>query len=121
MTPGDIAMVWFPFSQAETRPYKKRPVLVLGSASVGTSDECVLVAMITSNGRRQAHPGAFDIVIDDWATCNLAVPSVVRANRLWTAEARDFAGTRGRVPADILERVREAIAVGFGFAVHPDE
>jgi mRNA-degrading endonuclease toxin of MazEF toxin-antitoxin module len=114
MTPGDIALIWFPFSVTEAEPYKKRPVLVLGATGrVGAADEAVLVAMITSSAGRVAKPGPFDVAITDWEKHGLIGPSVCRANRLWTAQERDFVRVLASVdPAD-LDRVKTIIRSTF--------
>jgi hypothetical protein len=104
--PGEVRLVWFPFSYSEPQPYKKRPVLVL--AAVGSApDRAILVAMITANAQRVRRPRPGDVVITDWQSAGLEAPSVVRTRRLWTAEERDFTGNPlGVVSATILEDVR---------------
>ncbi|OLT12267.1 hypothetical protein BJF78_24720 [Pseudonocardia sp. CNS-139] len=106
IAPGEVRLVWFPFSRNEAEPYKKRPVLVL--AAHGTApDEVVLVTMITSNPQRFARPHSGDIPLVDWQQFGLPKPSVARCRRVWTAEARDFTGAPlGSVSADILEKVK---------------
>lgn len=91
MRPGEVRLVWFPFSHSEPVPYKRRPVLVL-SANGHVPDRAVLVAMVTSNSRRIRQPGPGDVVIADWSSAGLRSPSVVRTRRIWTAEDRDFTG-----------------------------
>lgn len=109
MLPGEIRLVWFPFSHSEPQPYKMRPVLVL--AAVGTApDRAVLVAMITANAQRVRRPGPGDVVITDWQGAGLRAPSVVRTRRLWTAEERDFTGSQsGVVSATELDGVRARV------------
>jgi hypothetical protein len=89
--PGEVRLVWFPFSHSEPQSYKKRPVLVLSVAG-HVPDRAILIAMITSNGRRVRQPGPGDIVVADWRAAGLRSPSVVRTRRIWTAEDRDFTG-----------------------------
>lgn len=106
MLPGEIRLIWFPFSYSEPQPYKKRPVLVVAAAGAAP-DRAILVAMITGNTRRFQRPGAGDVAIRDWQNAGLAAPSVVRTRRLWTAEERDFAGAPlGVVSAPVLDDVR---------------
>jgi len=109
ITPGEVRLVYFPFSHSEAEPYKKRPVLVL--ASHGTPpDQAVLVAMITGSAARVARPHPGDIVLTDWQRMRLDKPSVIRTRRIWTAEARDFTGnTLGAVGVDVLEAVKEQV------------
>lgn len=64
MIPGQIRLVWFPFSRNEPEPYKKRPVLVL--SSIGrVPDQAIFVAMVTSSESRVQNPGPGDVVIPD--------------------------------------------------------
>jgi len=109
VTPGELRLVWFPFSRNETEPYKRRPVLVL-AASGQVPDRAVLVAMVTSNGRRVLNPGTGDILVGNWKQAGLRRPSVIRSRRLWTAEERDFEGTvLGCVELSVLDEVRRHV------------
>jgi mRNA-degrading endonuclease toxin of MazEF toxin-antitoxin module len=105
--PGEVRLVWFPFSHSEPQPYKQRPVLVI--RAVGTApDRAILVAMITANARRVKRPSPGDVVVGDWQNAGLKAPSVVRTRRLWTAEERDFTpgSPLGVVSATVLNDVR---------------
>ena len=107
MKPGDVLLLWFPFSHREAEPYKKRPVLLLGPSATGHgAEEALLVAMITSNERRVARPKAADLVVPNHQIAGLPLPSVVRTNRLWTAETADVEKILGRVGDDFLKAVR---------------
>jgi len=118
LTPGDVVTLWFPFSHSEDAPFKKRPVLVLSSVGAkGTRDETVLVAMITSSAARVAAPASFDIIVDGWEHSGLRAPSVVRANRIWTAENRDVASSLGRISAPTLHSVKERLAQLLGMTL----
>ena len=109
MGPGQIRLVWFPFSRREVQPYKKRPVLVV-NATGQTPDRAILVAMITSKPRRFTHPAPGDVPVRGWANAGLTLPSTVRARRLWTAEERDFSGSfLGTVDDPVLQAVRSEI------------
>jgi mRNA-degrading endonuclease toxin of MazEF toxin-antitoxin module len=109
VTPGELRLVWFPFSRHEPQPYKKRPVLVLVAAGRGP-DRAVLVAMVTSNPNRVQNPGPGDVLVTDWQRAGLRQPSVVRTRRLWTAEERDFEGTLlGNVESTVLDEVRQHV------------
>jgi hypothetical protein len=107
--PGEIRLVWFPFSHGEPQSYKQRPVLVLAAAG-SAPDRAILVAMITGNARRVQRPGPGDVLIGDWQRAGLQAASVVRTRRLWTAEERDFAGgPLGVVSSTVLEDVRARV------------
>ena len=109
MIPGELRLVWFPFSRNEAEPYKRRPVLVL-AATGQVPDRAILVAMVTSNARRVLSPSTGDIIVEDWQQAGLRRPSVIRSRRLWTAEERDFDGTvLGAVDSAVLGHVRQHV------------
>ena len=72
---GEIFICRFPFTSGVLS--KPRPGLVL--FDLGPD---VVICRITS----VAHAGKLDIAIGDWAAAGLAKPSVIRLNRLVTAE-----------------------------------
>lgn len=106
-------MLNFPFSSNEDKPFKKRPVLVLGGPAGRGIEEAILVAMITGSGDRLANPRETDIRLDH-ASAGLLIPCVVRANRVWAAESRDVASVLGKVTPEELEQVRKAFVQAFG-------
>jgi hypothetical protein len=110
VNPGELRLLWFPFSRNEPQPYKKRPVLVL--AAVGrVPDRAVFVAMVTSSPDRVRKPGPGDVVVTNWQQAGLRYPSVVRTRRLWTAEDRDFEGSvLGAVEPAVLKEVKQHVA-----------
>lgn len=111
MNPGEVRLVWFPFSHSEPKPYKKRPVLIIATAGAG-SDRAILAAMITSSAKRATNPGPHDVVISDWQSVGLVAPSIVRAHRIWTAEDRDFVNRPfGAVTDTVLKEVRHHVMV----------
>ncbi|MGW2397519.1 type II toxin-antitoxin system PemK/MazF family toxin [Kitasatospora sp. NPDC001664] len=94
MKPGDIALVYFPFSYMEEEPFKRRPVLIVGCTLPGESgDHAALVAQITGSANRVSNPGQGDVVVHKWKEAGLRKESVIRARRLWTPEPRDFDGS----------------------------
>lgn len=112
IAPGDVLLLKFPFSADEEKPFKKRPVLVLGGPSGRGIEEAILVAMITGSGDRIASPRPTDVRVDH-RSAGLWIASVVRANRVWSAETRDIVEPLGRVTAEELESVRKAFALAF--------
>jgi mRNA-degrading endonuclease toxin of MazEF toxin-antitoxin module len=72
---GDIFICRFPFTSGTTS--KPRPALVLFDLG---SD--AIICRITS----AIHAGSMDIAVKDWAAAGLAKPSVIRLNRIVTAE-----------------------------------
>ncbi len=110
MTPGDLALCWFPFSYLEEEPYKRRPVLVVGGTPGGeVGDHAVLVAQVTGSRKRLAVPRPGDVLVPDWKSCGLWAPSVVRSRRLWTPEPRDFDEDLGRLDGETLAEVLQHV------------
>ena len=72
---GDIYICRFPFTSGTFS--KPRPALVLFDLGAD-----VVICRITSS----AHSGTLDVPVADWAAAGLARPSVIRLNRLVTAE-----------------------------------
>lgn len=101
MSAGEIILVRFPFSPTEAKPFKQRPVLVLGSRGTGP-DEAIFCVMITGNPERFARPRGGDIKIVGWQAAGLDTESVVRSRRMWTAERRDVTKIVGRVEDDVV-------------------
>jgi mRNA-degrading endonuclease toxin of MazEF toxin-antitoxin module len=94
---GDIFICRFPFTSGDIS--KPRPALVL--FDLGPD---VVICRITS----VQHTGGLDISVADWASAGLAKPSVVRLNRLVTAE-KTLLGTRlGELSAVDQQTVRMA-------------
>ena len=72
---GDIFICQFPFTSGAFS--KPRPTLVLFDLQ-----QDVLICRVTS----VLHTGPLDVILTDWAQAGLAKPSVVRLDRLVTAE-----------------------------------
>lgn len=114
MLPGEVVWVRFPFSSGETVAYKRRPVVVVNVTGAGP-EQVVLVAMVTSNARRVAHPGLYDVLLENWLEIGLTSASVVRINRLWSAENRDITGSLGKsVSPVVLAQIRKGISALVG-------
>ncbi len=105
---GDLALVLFPFSALEARPFKKRPVLILGQDGVGV-DEAILCVMVTGNRQRFQSPGRADVPVQRWQAAGLAMPSVIRSQRVWTAQTRDIARAIGSVDTVTLAQVESHV------------
>lgn len=114
---GEIWLVPFPFNERAAITYKQRPVLIVGALDGHEGDsQPFLAAMITSNARRVNRPKPFDVPVASDAFTGLPLASVVRAARLWTAEARDLKLRLGVVPAATLDQVRRLIVDGYELA-----
>lgn len=110
MTPGDVVLVRFPFS--EGKGAKLRPALVLT-----TPDQYkeLIVAFITS---RLKTIGSSDVVIDpsvkEGQGSNLKVRSAVRLRKLVTIKISLVAGSLGQLSPILLQQVRQKLSDVFG-------
>jgi len=94
---GDIFICRFPFtSGAQSKP---RPALVLFDMG-----QDIVICRITS----VLHSSEYDVPVADWSTAGLAKPSVIRLNRLVTAERNLLQARLGELAAADREAVRTA-------------
>lgn len=108
VTPGDLALANFPFSESATVIFKRRPVLVV-AAEGSVPNQAIWVAMVTGNSQRFLRPQPGDIRVAEWEGL-LDKESVVRTRRVWTAEQRDIVRVLGPVLPETLAAVRAEIA-----------
>jgi mRNA-degrading endonuclease toxin of MazEF toxin-antitoxin module len=94
---GEIFICEFPFSSGLQT--KVRPVLVL--FDLGND---AVVSRVTS----AFHNGPLDIPIQDWRSAGLLHDSIVRLNRIVTAEKSIFLRRLGRLSPKDCEAVRSA-------------
>jgi mRNA-degrading endonuclease toxin of MazEF toxin-antitoxin module len=97
MTFGEIYICRFPYTSGATS--KPRPALMLFDIGLDA-----VICRITSVGRT----GTLEIRIADWAAAGLAKPSVVRLNRLVTAEKTTLHRRLGELSAADKAVVRSA-------------
>jgi mRNA interferase MazF len=94
---GDVFICRFPFTSGDLS--KPRPVLVLFDLHAD-----VVICRISS----VAPHGPFDVPLSDWRAAGLLKPSIVRLNRLVTAETAILHARLGELsPAD-RDAVRSA-------------
>jgi mRNA interferase MazF len=100
---GEVLLAWLVFSDGQGA--KRRPVFVARDFG----DDDLLVLPITSHPVRVET----DIVISDWKSAGLRLPSTLRAEKLATIEKSCVARKLGvLLPAD-LAKVRETLGVVF--------
>lgn len=108
MKPGDVVLIRFP--QADLRPGKLRPALIVAIAPGRHAD--LLLAQISSRAH-QAVPG-FDEIIEpadsDYGDAGLKVRSVVRLARLATAEPAMINARLGSIADDRLQQIKGRLA-----------
>jgi len=97
---GEILLAWLVFSDGQGT--KRPPVLVVRDFG----DDDLLDVPVTGHPARVAS----DLVLSDWKTAGLKLPSTVRAEKLATIEKTCVARRLGAlVPAD-LARFKETLA-----------
>ncbi len=102
---GDVVRVPFPYTDRATR--QRRPALVISNGGVGDQRGFLWVLMITSAENR---PWPADVAIGrDYAEVGLPAPSVIRTTKIATIDV-SAAETIGRIDAQLLRRVRDAVA-----------
>ncbi len=82
MSPGEVALVRFPFADLATT--KKRPALVLARIIRSRRNRLVVVAMITSQVEGLRLPG--DVELKDWKAAGLLHPSLLRLAKVATID-----------------------------------
>ena len=98
-SPGEIVLLAFPFTDANTA--RRRPALVL----VDTGDNDIVVARVTSQIGRDL----FDVQLLEWEAAGLLLPSIVRIHKLATLEKVLAERRMGTLDSGDWERVRESI------------
>jgi mRNA interferase MazF len=93
---GEVILCEFAFTSGASS--KVRPALVLFDL-----DQDALIARVTSSPRT----GAMDLTLLDWQAAGLLKPSVVRLDRLVTAEKSIFRRRLGVLSGRDAEAVRE--------------
>lgn len=101
---GDVVVAPFPFT--DLTGSKRRPALVV---AVLTGDDVVL-CQITSVARRDAY--SIPLVAGDFTRGSLSQPSVIRPNRLFTADDGLILRSVGTVtPAKLQEVIDKVVEI----------
>jgi mRNA interferase MazF len=100
---GEVLLARLVFSGGQGA--KRRPVLVVQDFG----DDDLLVAPITSQLARTAA----DLVLTDWKSAGLQLPSTIRIEKLATIEKSCVARKLGTLPPAELVRVKETLAAVF--------
>jgi mRNA interferase MazF len=109
---GDVILALFPDSNLQTA--KKRPVLVVQADDLQTNLPQVIVAMITSNLSRKAHPSRVLIEISTTGSkqSGLLSDSLVATDNLATLHEKFIDKKLGSLPS--MKAVEQALAHTFG-------
>ncbi|MEM7550648.1 MAG: type II toxin-antitoxin system PemK/MazF family toxin [Bacteroidota bacterium] len=96
---GDVVLLRFPFTESDKT--KKRPALVL----LDTNDGDFLVSRITS----KLYFTPFDVEINNWKTCNLKLPSVVRIHKMATLNVSLIDKILSKLDKEDIIRIKQII------------
>jgi len=102
-TQGDVLLAWLVFSDGLGR--KRRPVLVVHDFG----DDDLLVLPITSQPARVTA----DVVLSEWRSAGLRLPSTVRVEKLATIDKSCVARKLGVIPPPELAKVRHTLGALF--------
>lgn len=102
MTPFDIVLVPFPFSDLST--VKKRPCLILCAINPKGLTTHYVVAMMTSSTARLVFP--YDVVLRDWKKAGLPKKTLVRIAKLVTLDSSLVGKKIGRIEGQDKQKVR---------------
>jgi len=104
---GDLVDVPFPF--IDTGTTKLRPALVLSTSEFQRKTGACVLSMVTSAERSRWEN---DLTIDSWSQAGLKKPSIIRW-KIFTLDESLITGPRGRLAAEDLKRVRQAMGEVF--------
>lgn len=83
---GQVFLV--PFTYSDLEGVKRRPACVVSGAAYNEASPDLILAMITGKRSRIENPGVGDVVLTEWESAGLFLPSTVRVGRIVTMEAR---------------------------------
>lgn len=109
MTPFDIILVPFPFS--DLAAVKKRPCLVLSVIHPKGLPAHYVVSMMTSSTSRIHFP--YDVALEDWKKAGLPKRTTVRLAKLVTIDASLVRKQIGRIALNDRNQVRKVLAQMF--------
>ena len=115
MTPFDIVLVPFPFSDLST--VKRRPCLVLAEINPKGMRTHYVVAMMTSNTAHPAFPQ--DVVLHDWKKAGLPKKTLVRVAKVVTLDSSLISKRIGRIEGQDRQKIRIAFRRIFSVILVP--
>lgn len=109
---GDVILALFPDSNLQTA--KKRPVLIVQADNLQTNLPQIIVAMITSNLSRKAHPSRVLVDISTLAgkQSGLLSDSVIATDNLATLHEKFIDKKLGSLPN--MKAIEKALTHTFG-------
>jgi len=109
MTPFDIVLVPFPFSDLMT--VKKRPCLILCVLHPRGLPVHYIVAMMTSNRSGLVFP--HDVPVENWKDAGLPKKTIVRLGKVVTIDASLIQKKIGSIPSKDQGRIQASFAKMF--------
>jgi mRNA interferase MazF len=109
VTPGEIALVCFPFTDLAAT--KKRPALVLARVTRSPRNRRAVLAMITSQIEALRLDG--DVELRDWKPAGLLHPSLLRLAKVATVDEELVDRTIGKLSAADIRSARQAFRSVF--------
>lgn len=109
MSPGDVVLVRFPFS--ELAAAKKRPALVLARTARSARYRLAILAMITSQVEAMRLAG--DVLLSEWQQAGLLHPSLLRLAKVATVDEDLIEKTMGRLAEVDRAAARDAFSSLF--------
>lgn len=109
MTPFDIILVPFPFS--DLTAVKKRPCLILCVLHPKGPDAHYVVSMMTSSTAPISFP--HDVALEDWKKAGLPKKTTVRPAKLVTVDASLIRKRIGRISANDRRQVQTSFTQMF--------
>jgi mRNA interferase MazF len=111
MSPADIVLVKFPFTNLESE--KKRPALVLRTTVLTPKVKLVTLAMITSQIDGAHIEG--DVLLKEWEQSKLLHPSLVRLSKIATIDYELIDKKIGQLAKIDVNQVKKQIQKAFNF------
>jgi mRNA-degrading endonuclease toxin of MazEF toxin-antitoxin module len=110
--PGVVVVVRVPFTgQAGA---KLRPAVVVSTAPFHRKLPDIIVCPVSSQPRYFKRPGVGDLPLLHWRTAGLRHPSTARISNLLAVEKRIIKRALGRLHAEDLASVQQALRRAFG-------
>ncbi len=99
---GDVVVLLFPFSNLSSS--RKRPAVVVANL---TGDDLILAQITTASARSDEY--AVSLETKDFQTGRLDVPSLIRPNKLFTADISIISSKIGALKENKIKEVQDSL------------
>ncbi|HLC90554.1 MAG TPA: type II toxin-antitoxin system PemK/MazF family toxin [Candidatus Nanoarchaeia archaeon] len=103
---GDVVVLLFPFSDLSSS--RKRPAVVVANL---TGDDLILAQITTASARSDEY--AVSLEAKDFQKGNLAISSLVRPNKLFTADISIISSKIGTLREDKIKEIQNSLVNMF--------